>query len=117
MIRQIIKTIEETTGLSCYPLLTDAIGECIVYTYEPIADDGVKKQDRLTIRIITEHIPEGRMYSAQIRNLLLTIGDSSKIEDILNCYINGGGTIRDNDTHYLHTIEYYYITSKSEVNL
>lgn len=115
MITKVLSIIEKETGLKCYPLITDAIGDCIVYTFEPVSDDGIKQQNRLTLRIITKHIPEAMRANALIRSALLTIGDYSKVNEILDCAISGGGNLYDKATQTYHNIYYYYLTTKSEV--
>ena len=117
MIRTIIREIEAQTKLPMFPSITDSIGECIVYSYEPVSDNGVVRKDRLTLRIIAETLPKVNEIDDMLRNILITIGDEKKIEGIFDCYVSGGGVLRDTDTHYYHSIKYYYITIKSEVNI
>ena len=111
-----IKALEEATGLTCYPFLSSSIGECIVYTYEPIMDDGIKKQDRLTIRLITKDIPTAIEKVKAIKQLLLTIGDQkNELLDILSVEQNRGGTLKHEATGMVHTMMYFYLINKSEV--
>lgn len=112
----ICEIIESATGLECYPFFVDDLDEYVVYTVEPYTDDGIKATDRLTVRVISSDIPNGLLISNRIKQAFITIGDNSK-ENNLQCVLNGGGSLRDNDTKKIHTIMYFYITRKSEVKL
>lgn len=112
-----IRTIEEATGLPVYPFLSHVQGEGIVYTIEPQSDDGIKQQERLTIRIVADTLAKGREYSTMVKNCLLTVGDKPrKSLGILECHLNGGGSLKDEQTKMTHIILYFYVTRISEVN-
>ena len=49
-----LDAIEQLTGLTVFPNLSTSTDECIVYSLEQVSDDGVKKTERFTVRIITK---------------------------------------------------------------
>lgn len=105
-----INKIEQETGLAVIPFLsTNSSQECIVYTVESFQDDGIKKTDRISLRIITKNIEKAMEVAAIIKQLLLHYDENSQ------CVLNGGGTLLDEITHMRHTLLYFYLTEKSEV--
>ena len=111
-----LDAIEQITGLTVFPNLSTSTDECIVYSLEQVSDDGVKKTERFTVRIITKDMVKADIVANQVKQLLLTVGDNTKEEfDILECVQNGGGVLYDKETKMNHSILIFYFTKKSEV--
>ncbi|MDD3502508.1 MAG: hypothetical protein PHE63_00255 [Eubacteriales bacterium] len=84
----------------------------IVYTYSPITDDGIKRLDRLEIRIISEDYSHALAVDEAITACLLTAGDNSKDNKILNINKNGGGSLKDDNTQTYHLFSFYIVQSR-----
>ena len=117
MVIELIAILEEVTGLKAYPLHTDSTEDCIVYKANVLADDGAKARHRLEIRLITHTIAEAERLKPLINNALVNVGDSIKVENILEGNMNGGGTLYDYGTETVHSLLYFEYLIKSGVQI
>jgi hypothetical protein len=53
-MEQIIKAIEQATGLPVRPFFSDTIEDCVTYTIVPYSDSGAVAVTKLKLRIITK---------------------------------------------------------------
>lgn len=98
---------------------TNKAEECVVYSYSPKTDDGIKALYQLTLRIICKGRKEATLMRIEnmkkaIQNKIITIGDNPLTENILSVYQNGGGVMVDYDTDTTHEIMYYDIVYKED---
>lgn len=109
----LINHIEELTGLNIYPYAHHVPNEeCITYELDTVYDDGIKHQDRLTLRVTSSKIKTCYETLGKVRRSILTIGDE-KNEYGLDINVNGGSTFKDPDTDKYHLINYFYLTNRS----
>lgn len=95
----------------------DAAKDCVVYSYSPRTDDGVKALYQLSLRIICKGRNEAALVRVEkmkraIQSKIITLGDNPLTQNILNVYQNGGGVMVDYDTDTTHEIMYYDIIYK-----
>lgn len=115
-MEQVIQAIQSAAGeLPVKPYGTDINEECVCYAFSPISDDGAVAVRRLELRIITRTIAKTEEVRPKILSTLVTVADNPK-HGYLRCYLNGGGSLWDDNTKMTHTILYLYITTKSEVS-
>ncbi len=114
MITTIIKVIEDATNLPVKPFNTDKVEECVCYSLVPQTDTGAVASYRLELRLITFTIAKAEELKKSILSALVTVGDNPR-HGYNECYLNGGGSLKDEDTKTIHTILYLYIIKKSEV--
>lgn len=112
----IIKALQESTQLPVKPFGIDSLDECIIVSPVPQSDTGAVRTWRLELRLITKTLARAEELRPIIVSTLVTVGDNPKL-DYLDCYLNGGGYLKDPDNEMIHTIMYFYITTKSEVNI
>lgn len=115
---RIVSALERNVKVPVYLALADNPNEeCIVLMTEPTSDNGAVSVDRLTVRLITENMASRVIKEHRIKSTLLTLGDEERTElGIKSCSLNGGGALRDADTKMLHTLYYFYITRKGEID-
>lgn len=113
MINKLIKIIESCTDLEVKPLFTDKIEECITYTEQTTADDGVKARHRLELRLITFTLAKAEDVKKKLISALVNVGDEMEIEGIYNSNMNGGGVLFDEGTQTVHTIIYFEYLTRS----
>lgn len=115
-MEKVIQAIQSAVGeLPVKPYGTDINEECVCYAFSPISDDGAVAVRRLELRIITRTVAKTEQLRPTILSTLVTVGDEPK-HGYNGCYLNGGGSLWDNNTKMTHTILYLYITTKSEVS-
>ena len=112
---QIIRALEEATGLEVKPFGNDSLTDCICYRWVPQSDSGCVAVYQLEIRIITKLLSTSLDVRKQVLDTLVTVGDQPKLGYNM-CYLNGGGQLYDDNTKMIHTLMYLYITMKSEVS-
>lgn len=112
----IIDAIEEATGLKPKPFYTDKVEKCIVYSFQPLWNDGAVEKIKLQIRIIAATLEESAKIAGQISKKLINLGDTAKLNGYRNIILNGGGEMKDYNTDTINYIQYYEILKKSEVN-
>ena len=115
-MEQVIATITSAAGsIPVKPYGTNTNEEAVCYAFSPISDDGAVSVRRLELRIISRTIAGTEGIRQSLINALVTVGDEPK-NGYLSCYLNGGGSLWDNNQQMIHTILYFYITTKSEVS-
>lgn len=70
-------------------------GDCLVYSYVPLISDGVIIQSRIEINCYSSDYVKGYKLLRAVQRLLITVGDSTLNNTILNIEQNGGGYIFD----------------------
>jgi len=124
MITKLIADIEKATNLKVYAEVTNAVEECIVYSFYKVTDNGAVAQYRLALTILTNTLAKSFNIKEIIDNLLITKGDEQKYDEIINCDLGGGGGFVGDTSSSLYTkeislyeaINYYDITCKSNVD-
>lgn len=115
-MEKVIKALQSAVGdIPVKPYGTDINEECVCYAFSPISDDGAVAVRRLEIRIISRTVAKTEEIRPLILSALVTIGDNPK-NGYNSCYLNGGGSLWDDNTKMTHTLLYLYITTKSEVS-
>lgn len=113
LIKQLLKKIENATGLNVYLLQTEKIEDCIIYTITSNSDNGAVAYKTLELRIISKTMEKAEEYRKKIFELI-TIGDEPLMDGILSFEVNGGGLLFDNDTETIHTIVDFELIMRSE---
>lgn len=111
-ILNILKQDEQLTELlqatnqdrKIYMNETSFKGDCIVYTYTPLTNDSVKAQSRIEIDCISTDFERCSIILKRVQDLLLTTGDESATENIIEIIQNGGGHLFDKEIK-LHTLK------------
>lgn len=104
--------IKSATGISPVRDVMDLNGQDgIVFSLETISNDGVKREDRITIDIVTSSLSDVDDIKKDVESLI-TIGDKSN-EMGLTVYQNGGGHLWDETLKKHHTIMYLYALNKN----
>lgn len=115
-MEKVVAALVSAAGeLPVKPYGTDINEEAVCYTISPVSDDGAVAIRRLEVRIITRTVALAQKLQSSILSALVTVGDNPK-NGYNSCYLNGGGSLWDDNTKMSHTILYLYITMKSEVN-
>jgi len=116
IIQQIIQLLKDDEALQAligsniYPFSAPMKAiPCLVYVFTPSTDDGIKEQNKLEIRVIANSYASALAIDSACRRVLLTIGDTG-ISDVLQCSINGGGTLQD--ANATHIITYYTLINR-----
>lgn len=115
MLKSVITALEEVVDVPVRPFGVKNIEEAVCYTLIPLTDDGAKATSRLEIRLLTRTVAKAEELRKAVLGALVTVGDEPK-NNYLGCYLNGGGTLWDDEAQLTHTILYLYIITKSEVN-
>lgn len=117
MLTKVVEVMQNAVGedLPVKPFGIDEPAEAVCYTWTPQTDDGAVATGRLELRLITRTVAKAEELRKSLISTLVTVGDNPK-NGYLGCYLNGGGTLWDDDHKMTHTILYLYITMKSEVN-
>ena len=115
-MERVIAALASAAGeLPVKPYGTDINEETVCYTISPMSDTGAVSVRRLEVRIITRTVAKAQELQKSILSALVTVGDNPK-NGYNSCYLNGGGSLWDDNTKMTHTILYLYITMKSEVS-
>ena len=119
MIEEIVSILRNDEGLTqllncnhVYASPCTFKGDCIVYNLVPVNADKIKTTDKLEIQIITDTILKGAAIESRIKELLLTFGDEPLTANIREVYLNGGGSLFDEERQKNHKILYFYILTK-----
>lgn len=88
------------------------LGECIVYDFTSVSADKITATNRLEIHIVTNTIEKGLQAEQAVKDVLLTFGDEKLSQLIRDVYLNGGGSLYDEERKKHHKILYFYIKSK-----
>lgn len=92
MIR-VINAIKQSVSIPIIPLESNNRGEQVIYCFNPISDDGVKKVYSLKLNIIAKSLSNAETYDLAIRKALLNFGDTCPVSGINKIELNGGGTL------------------------
>ena len=115
MLAKVIEVLKKTVDVPVHPYGTNIVEECVCYTWSPVSNDGAVENNRLELRLITRTVAKAEQLRKSILSALVTVGDEPK-NGYNSCYLNGGGSLWDDNIKMTHTILYLYITNKSEVN-
>lgn len=115
-ISKILRVLESATNLPIKPFETDVVEDCIVYKYSSISDNGIVAQQKLELRIIGKTYADVVSIETKVKSALITIGDEQKVQGLNSVELNGGGTLKDYSTNTIHSLLYFIIKIKSEVN-
>lgn len=110
IIRSILKPTNKKPGI--YLLSTTDMMDCMVYSWELLSSDGIIKNYKFKVIVITDDYDIGQELIEAINKELITIGDTSKHFKMLECNQNGGGLMDNFETNKVHATRYYYIKSK-----
>lgn len=99
-------------GYDIHPFGSDNIKECIVYNFVPLTCDKVKEQNRLEITVISKSMRKGLEMIKQIKDVLLTLGDDPKTNNILEVTLNGGGSLENLETNTFHFKAFFIVKSR-----
>lgn len=113
MYKDLLDLIEEVTGLKVVFGFTTKPEPCIVYTVNPVSDNGIKSVDMLSLRIIHNSVGECYKADKEIRKALMDMDFDKTVYTKIR--LNGGGYTTHEDTNTIHKMAFYYITKKSEV--
>lgn len=118
MIAELITLLRKKTKYKYCLGGTDKIEDCVVYGYNDVYNDNIKKSARLTFNIITKGLTENSAIKAEemknkINSVILTFGDEPLTNKILSVVQNGGGQLENSETQTLHTIIYYDVIYKA----
>lgn len=115
MLENIVAVLSNAVDVPVRPYGIDVMDEAVCYSISPMSDDGAVATARLEIRIITRTVATAERLRKSITSALVTVADNPK-NGYNGCYLNGGGSLWDDNTKLTHTILYFYITMKSEVS-
>lgn len=126
MIKEILEIFKADTTLMglingtaaephIYPMQTDYLGDCFTYNYHTTAADKITESKRLEITIIAKTLSKTVDIENQIKRLILTLGDTPLITNILQVEVNGGGSLYDNERLMNHRILYFDLLIRSEI--
>lgn len=104
---QVIRAIEQAVNIPVIPLSSDKIQEQVIYTNTPLSDNGIIYSYQLRLNIVANTLANAEIYDEAIRKALLNFGDNNDLNNVLDCQINGGGTLTS--TVGVHRITNYII--------
>lgn len=114
MFNKVINKLKGSTDLPIRLISNNEVEECLIYNITPLNDNGVKRQDRLEVKLIGFDLEKIEIEDKKIRRSLLSIGDRN--DEFNKIELNGGGLFNDPDIGALTKSSFYILTSKSEVN-
>lgn len=79
------------------------VGECIIYTYNPIA---TSNRFQLEIRVIAKTLYRCLEIKKAIEDSFLDIGDNVKLKKCTHIDFQGGGSIEERGTNTVHLFFY-----------
>jgi len=104
-------------NLKIYSMGTTYIGDCIVYNYIQLLNDGIKAQDRLEITVHSNNEAKANQIVDRVKQLLITVGDWQKVNGILEISQSGGGSLFDDETKVFKVKAFFVVKSKSKIKL
>ncbi|MEA4894236.1 MAG: hypothetical protein VB064_03140 [Oscillospiraceae bacterium] len=110
-MKKVIKALD-VVGIPVNPLSGKGAGEQIIYNIVPISDNGVVQVVRLELKILGASLERAELLDKQVRQTLLSIGDEKK-NDVLDIYVNGGGTLQSEVG--VHRLINFTIIKRSDV--
>jgi hypothetical protein len=105
-LKQLLGASESDSRI--YPFSAPLKDKCIVYTFSPVTDDKILRQDRLEVRTIAKDLETATAIESRVRALLLTLGDTA-----IQIGLNGGGTLEDMKTGTYHLISTFICKYRS----
>ena len=114
---EIIKMMNEDEMISAhlYSNHTEYLGDCVLYDFYTIHQDKKVQKIRLQITIIAEKVSKVVEMENRINGLLLTLGDNSLTNNILQVEQNGGGSLFDENRRKYHRYLYYDIIKRGVI--
>ena len=108
-VKDLIKPTQ--TDLKFYPSESqyNGIYDCVVYSFVPLLNDGVKAQARFTVDCFSIDYLKAHAIVYKIDDLV-TIGDESLTDNILGFTHDGGGEIYNSDTKQWKVKAIYTVT-------
>jgi len=92
-MKRIISAIKKSVSIPLIALESDKTGEQVIYTFNPISDNGIKKAYNLKLNIVANSLANAETYDLAIRKAILNVGDSCPVDGIQKIELNGGGTL------------------------
>ena len=115
VLNNLLNIIKDSTGIMPRPLTTSHLGTSIVYKFMSLLDDGVKKQDKFEVSIISMNLEEIESLDSVIRKAILKAGEN-KHSDYLKAEIIGGGLLQNEGNDFIEKLLIYNITTRSELS-
>ena len=115
VLNNLLNIIKAATGIMPRPLNTSHLGTSIVYKFMSLLDDGVKKQDKFEVSIISMNLEEIESLDLAIRKGILKAGEN-KHNNYLKAEIIGGGLLQNSDNDFIEKLLIYNITTRSELS-
>ena len=112
-LKTLLKATITNTKIMPMPLLSDGIG----YNFIPLTSDGVKEQSQFELTIINTDLLRCYEIKEQLDKLLITIGDTSLTNSILEVSQNGGGSYFDDDLKMFKLKVNYTVISRRRLNV
>lgn len=104
ILKQILDIVRTASmGLPIEANECDGIQECILYTFTPVTNDGIKRQDTIKLKINCFDYIDAVSIQEQLSKVLITKADEKLTQDIMNSVQTGGGELYNHETK-LHTI-------------
>lgn len=119
IFNEIVDLLAKATNLPLRLFHNDKLEECVIYNITPVNDNGIKRQDRLEIKVVGFDLEQVELQDSKIRKALLTFGDRNDYFTSIELNgggMTGGGLDKDQYTDTLTKYSFYILTSKSEVN-
>lgn len=112
MILDELVNILKSLGYPVRPYGTELIRDCIVYNFVPIKSDKIKEQNKLEITVISDSMASGLKILSEVKEALLTFGDTPLSDNILEVTLNGGGSLENLETDTFHFKAYFIVENK-----
>lgn len=107
MIR-IVKELTEKLNVPVIPVETNKVQNCVVYQWYGVA----LYNYRLQLRVIAESFDKCEEISKEVMKTINDFGDLNKVKGIASVELNGGGSLKDNQTNTIQRIMYFDIVTK-----
>lgn len=98
-----------------YPIQTEYLGDCVIYDAYTTSHNKIIQETRFQVTIVASKLSTTLAIEQEIEKLMLTLGDTSLSNTILQVEANGGGSLYDNNRRKNHRIIYFNILSRSEL--
>lgn len=112
MILDELVNILKSLGYQVRPFGTEFIGDCIVYNFIPLTSDKIKEQNRLEVTVISQSMATGLKILSDVKEAVLTFGDSPLSNNILEIALSGGGSLENLETNTFHFKAYFIVKSR-----
>ena len=115
MLEAILAKVGEVTGLPVRPFWTDEAGDCVLYRWYCLRDDGRTARCRLELRLITGEAETALAKEGPIRRALVDLGDDGKFPGA-SIVQSGGEALRSAETGAIHTLFDFDVKVRSDWN-